>query len=153
MVTVRASIGSRQSACRLCSPVPPLRCWFLACLSVRLICRACQEGRGQRETFYLALPETQSNLPSSPFYRKKDHSPCFSNPLGSFLFPISWRIDSKELPAMRETWVGSLGQEDPPEKRMATHSSIFAWRIPWMEEPGRATIHGVTKSRTRLTNT
>ena len=96
MVTVRASVGSRLSACRLCSPVPPLRCWFLACLSVRLICRACQEGRGQRETFYLALPETQSNLPSSPFYRKKDHSPCFSNLLGSFLFPFSWRIDGKE---------------------------------------------------------
>ena len=37
---------------------------------------------------------------------------------------------------MRETWVQSLGQEDPPEKEMATHSSILAWRIPWTEEPG-----------------
>ena len=43
----------------------------------------------------------------------------------------------KRLPAMRETWVRSLGQEDPLEKEMATHSSILAWRIPWMEEPGR----------------
>ena len=42
----------------------------------------------------------------------------------------------KCLPAMRETWVQSLGQEDPLEKEMATHSSILAWRIPWMEEPG-----------------
>ena len=42
----------------------------------------------------------------------------------------------KRLPAMWETWVRSLGQEDPLEKEMATHSSIFAWRIPWMEEPG-----------------
>ena len=42
----------------------------------------------------------------------------------------------KPLPAMRETWVQSLGQEDPLEKEMATHSSIFAWRIPWTEEPG-----------------
>ena len=42
----------------------------------------------------------------------------------------------KRLPAMRETWVQSLGQEDPLEKEMATHSSILAWRIPWMEEPG-----------------
>ena len=42
----------------------------------------------------------------------------------------------KNLPAMRETWVRSLGQEDPPEKGMATHSSILAWRIPWTEEPG-----------------
>ena len=42
----------------------------------------------------------------------------------------------KSLPAMRETWVRSLGQEDPLEKKMATHSSILAWRIPWMEESG-----------------
>ena len=40
------------------------------------------------------------------------------------------------LPAMRETWVRSLGREDPLEKEMAIHSSILAWRIPWMEEPG-----------------
>ena len=38
---------------------------------------------------------------------------------------------------MWETWVQSLGQEDTLEKEMATHSSILAWRIPWMEEPGR----------------
>ena len=43
----------------------------------------------------------------------------------------------KRLPAMRETWVQSLGQEDPLEKEMATHSSTLAWKIPWMEEPGR----------------
>ena len=42
----------------------------------------------------------------------------------------------KNLPAMHETWVQSLGQEDPLEKEMATHSSILAWRIPWTEEPG-----------------
>ena len=42
----------------------------------------------------------------------------------------------KKLPAMQETWVRSLGQEDPLEKGMATHSSILAWRIPWTEEPG-----------------
>jgi len=42
----------------------------------------------------------------------------------------------KRLPVMRETWVQSLGQEDPLEKEMATHSSILAWRIPWTEEPG-----------------
>ena len=43
----------------------------------------------------------------------------------------------KCLPAMRETWIQSLGQEDPLEKEMATHSDILAWKIPWMEEPGR----------------
>ena len=42
----------------------------------------------------------------------------------------------KHLLAMQETWVLSLGQEDPLEKEMATHSSILAWRIPWTEEPG-----------------
>ena len=43
----------------------------------------------------------------------------------------------KSLPAMQETWVRSLSQEDPLEKGMATHSSILAWRIPWWEEPGK----------------
>ena len=43
----------------------------------------------------------------------------------------------KNLPAMQETLVGSLGQEDPLEKGMTTHSSILAWRIPWTEQPGR----------------
>ena len=43
----------------------------------------------------------------------------------------------KHLPAMQETWVQSLGQEELLEKEMATHSSTLAWKIPWMEEPGR----------------
>ena len=43
----------------------------------------------------------------------------------------------KCLPAMQETQVRSLGQEDPLEKEMATHSSTVAWKIPWTEEPGR----------------
>ena len=42
----------------------------------------------------------------------------------------------KNLPAMRNTWVQSLGWEDPLEKGMTIHSSILAWRIPWTEEPG-----------------
>ena len=42
----------------------------------------------------------------------------------------------KNLPAMQETWIQSLGWEDPLEKGMATHSSILAWRIPWAKEPG-----------------
>ena len=52
----------------------------------------------------------------------------------------------KNLPAMQETWIGSLGWEDPLEKGKATHSSILAWRIPW------TTVHGVTKSQTPLSN-
>ena len=43
----------------------------------------------------------------------------------------------KDLPAVQETQIRSLGQEDPLEKEMATHSSTLAWKIPWMEEPGR----------------
>jgi len=43
----------------------------------------------------------------------------------------------KNLPAMQETWVPSLSQEDPLEKEMATHSSPLAWGIPWTEEPGK----------------
>ena len=42
----------------------------------------------------------------------------------------------KRLPTMRETWVLSLGREDPLEKELATHCSTLAWRIPWMEKPG-----------------
>ena len=50
----------------------------------------------------------------------------------------------KILPAMQATWVPLLGQEDPLEKEMATHSSILAWEIPWTEEPGGGTmVHGV----------
>ena len=44
---------------------------------------------------------------------------------------------AKSLPEMQETWVRSLGQEDPVEKEMATHSNILAWKIQWMEQPGR----------------
>ena len=46
---------------------------------------------------------------------------------------------------MQEIWVQSLGQEDPLQKEMATHSSILAWRIPWSEEAGGLQSHGVTK--------
>ena len=48
----------------------------------------------------------------------------------------------KRLPAMQETWVRSLSQEDPLEKAMATHSSTLAWIIPWREEPGRLQSQG-----------
>ena len=52
----------------------------------------------------------------------------------------------KNPPAVQETWVRSLGWEDRLEKGKATHSSILAWRIPW------TTVHGVTKSRTLLSD-
>ena len=55
----------------------------------------------------------------------------------------------KRLPTMLETWVQSLGQEDPQKKEMATHSSILAWEIPWKEEPGWLQSQ---KSQTRLSD-
>ena len=60
---------------------------------------------------------------------------------------------SGDLLAIQETWVPSLGQEDPLEKEMATHSSTLAWKIPWTEKPGRSQrVHEVAKSRTRLSD-
>ena len=55
--------------------------------------------------------------------------------LSGMASPVAQTI--KRLPTMRETWVRSLGREDPLEKEIATHSSILAWKIPWTEEPGR----------------
>ena len=50
------------------------------------------------------------------------------------VFPVAQMV--KNLPATQESWIRSLGQEDPLEKGMAMHSSTLAWRIPWTEEPG-----------------
>ena len=58
----------------------------------------------------------------------------------------------KRLSTMWETWVQSLGREDPLEKEMAAHSSILAWRIPRNRGASCATVHGVAKSRTRLSD-
>ena len=58
----------------------------------------------------------------------------------------------KNLPAMQETQVQSLGQEDPQEKEIATHSSILAWEIPWTEEPGGIQVREVTRSQTQLSD-
>ena len=58
----------------------------------------------------------------------------------------------QNLPAMQETRVRSLGREEFLEKEMASHSSIFAWRIPWTEEPVGLTVHGVAKSCAQLSD-
>ena len=58
----------------------------------------------------------------------------------------------KNLPAMQETWVQSLGQEDLLEKKMATHSGVLAWKIPWTEEPGELQSVGSQKSQTQLSD-
>ena len=56
----------------------------------------------------------------------------------------------KNPPAMPETWVQSLGQEDPLEKDTVTHSNILAWRIPWTEEPGRPQFMGLQRVKQLL---
>ena len=58
----------------------------------------------------------------------------------------------KNLPAMQQTWVCSLGWEDPLEKGMATHSSVLAWRISVDRGAWQATVHGIAKSQTRLSD-
>ena len=62
-----------------------------------------------------------------------------------FSFDYKFSVQVKCLPTMQETQVQSLGWEDPLEKEMATHSNILAWKIPWMEEPGRLQSTGLQK--------
>ena len=59
---------------------------------------------------------------------------------------------AKNLLAMWETWVRSLGWEDRLEKGIATHSSIFAWEVQWTEEPGKLLSMGLQKNRTQLSD-
>ena len=61
-------------------------------------------------------------------------------------FPVAQTV--KNLPAMQETQVRSLGQEDPLEKEIATNSSILAWEVPWTEEPDGLQSMGLPKSQT-----
>ena len=86
-----------------------------------------------------------SNLFCSSFYSYCDLVHSFKEGVLSFEgFPGGLVV--KNPPAKQEMQAWSLGQEDPLEKEMATHSSIFAWRIPWTEDA----VHGITKSQARL---
>ena len=64
-----------------------------------------------------------------------------------YIYTLGWGVAQmvKNLPAVWETWVSSLGQEEPVDKGMATHSSIHAWRIPWTEKPGRLQSMGLQR--------
>ena len=76
---------------------------------------------------------------------------CTTVPFGTF-YPVFRAFlmaqTVKNLPAVQELQVQSLGQEDCLEEGMATQSSILAWRVPWTEEPGGLQIYGVAKSQT-----
>ena len=94
-------------------------------------------------------PET-SHFPS--FYCKRPDTPYLRVTyimewVSRSYFFVHLAQTVKNLPANQETWFQPLGQEDPLEKGMATHSNILAWRIPWTEEPG-----GVIKSQTWLSD-
>ena len=78
----------------------------------------------------LLLQNLTSSLPPHPYPHKCEYHTA--QLVRDFL--VAQTINS--LPTIRETWVWSLGRKDPLEKRMATHSSILAWRIPWTEESG-----------------
>ena len=97
------------------------------------------------------LPDLSLNLPN--FMSIESVRPIISGrgETGIYLFPeIGVSLVSqlvKNLPAVQETWVQSLGWEDPLEKEMATHSSILAWKISWTEEPGELQSLGSQRVR------
>ena len=101
------------------------------------------------------LPYVQFNLVICKSSLSAEHNLCYlrGHHLLKFTSPavkpslLAQRV--KRLPAIQEIWVRSLGREDLLEKEMAPHSSVLAWRIPWMEEPGMLQSTG-SQSQTRL---
>ena len=77
--------------------------------------------------------------------RQRNQGSNCQHPLDHQASPVAQTV--KSLPVVRETQVQSLGQEDPLEKEMVTHSSILAWKIQWTEEPGR--LHSMGSKRVR----
>ena len=115
--------------------------------------------------------ELAKGIHMSPPPKSPSHLPPHPTPLGcrravvwgspnhtanrhqlSTLHGLPWRLSSKDLPAVQEAGVWSLGREDPLEEGMETHSSILAWRIQCTEEPGGATGRRVAESRALLRN-
>ena len=88
-------------------------------------------------------------------WQKWSHHPLWGLVLSASSFPGGWSFSSvvKNLPAMQDMWVWSLCWEVPLERKMATLSSILAWRIPMDRGAWRAIVHGVAKRQTQLTLT
>ena len=116
----------RKSSCVIGGELPWWLSWWRICLQCR-------------------KPWFDSWVGMSPWIKDRLPTPVF---LG---FP-SGSDSKKNLPAMQETWVQSLGCEDPLKEGMATHSSIFAWRIPWTEEPGRVIMRGAKPVNVSVSN-
>ena len=114
------------------------------------------DGDGSHEIKRCLLLGRKDMINLDSIFKSKDITlPTKVHLVKAMVFPVVMYIwDSllaqrlKRLPAMWETWVQSLGREDPLEKEMATHSSILAWRIPWMEELGGLQSTGGKESDT-----
>ena len=119
--------------------------WILNVLCLHIIWR-------QYLKWYLSVqfssPAQSCPTLCNPMNRSNETESAFQQDLKLFL--VAQMV--KNLPAMKEAWVQSLGQKNLLEKGMATHSSIPAWRIPWTEEPGGLQSNGVTKSWIRLSD-
>ena len=114
-------------------------------------------GQGERYPVFLHLhlqPIKKANVSTAMYLNKSsiipqkqisiNHQQIFRFLMVYEDFPGSSAV--KNPPAVQETWVRSLGREDPLEKEMATHSSILAWKIPWTEEPGSLQSMGSQES-------
>ena len=113
--------------------------------------RACaphKEKSLQREAHTPQLDSSPCSpqLEKSPRSNKNPAFNCGSQALAQGPSLVAQLV--KNLPTMQETRVQFLGQEDPLEEGMATHSSVLAWRIPWTEEAWHAAVHGVAKNWT-----
>ena len=118
----------------------------------------------QKKILMFSVNETKLHHPSSSFVKGEQFFNILEFPyfpvFPYFHFHVGFHTAGASLvaqtvknsPALQETWVQSLGQEDPLEKRMATHSSILAWRTSMDRRTWRATVHGIAKSWTQLRN-
>ena len=114
-----------------------------------LVLYICGFGRIYSDIWASLVAQLTKNLPAvheTPVRSRR------SSPGEGIGYPLQYSWASlvsqmvKNLPTMRETWIQSLGWEDPLEEGMANHSSIFAWRIPWTEGPGRLQSMGRKQS-------
>ena len=97
-----------------------LKCYFLS-LVCTIVCPVCAKVLARNHCYQLCFWTNELNI------------------------QVKCRQTVKRLPAMLEIWFQSLGQEDPLEKEMATHSSTLAWKIPWREEPDRLRSIGLQR--------
>ena len=139
----RGSAGRRAGCCK-----PG------AALQARRNPGAAGEPRGPSSRPQSAQVSPGSREPFSPHSRRNgvhlraENVPGFIPQLQAQTLGLLVAQMVKSLPSVRETWVRSLGQEDPLDRKMATHSSTLTWKIPWTVEPGRLQSMGVAKSWT-----